>query len=700
MRKLEIFGVPPDAGVRVLTGLETATRLKSFSAWGNPVSDITPLIGLQKLHYLNLNGTSVSDLKPFANLTKLTHLFVSSNRISDISPLAGLVSLTELDLIENGISNISPLAKLTRLKRLALENNLIIDVSSLAKLTQLKWLGIQHNLIADFSPLETLLESTVIVSHNNPGFRGGPKIEGPWLWVTAPGELNAEGRAHLSNMDLLAAASNDDVTEQRIATDGATEGDIVGNSTWTAGELNARDENNVNTMLRARGLNPSQHSEYVVYGSTTLYTPREQDTKMFVGSDKGTKVWLNGVLIRKHTGHYFDHDYHTFFPVTLKRGKNVLLVAIDNNDGDKWSGYFGFDLGTEYVVSTSGVQYGLPETAIHIGDTFTVSLNAENISDLAGWQFDITFDPTLLEAVEVIEGDFLKAGDGIVFFQEGVIDNQSGKIIGLNAARVGKDGVTGIGTLLSVTFSSKSTGESRLALHNFQLWSITNELIVVEPYEVVIIIEDKILVGDVNQDGWVNILDMVLVSQNFGQTTSDNSKVDVNDDGIINIRDLILVAQYLGESTTSAAPSVLLINSVDGLEPKMLQTWIEMAQLEDDGSLAFRDGIAYLQSLLALLVPEETALLPNYPNPFNPETWIPYQLSEPAEVVLRIYTVNGELVRTLALGHRLAGIYASRTRAAYWDGTNDVGESVASGIYFYTLTSGDFTVTRKLLIRK
>ena len=121
----------------------------------------------------------------------------------------------------------------------------------------------------------------------------------------------------------------------------------------------------------------------------------------------------------------------------------------------------------------------------------------------------------------------------------------------------------------------------------------------------------------------------------------------------------------------------------------MVQAWIERAQVEDDGSVAFREGIAYLQSLLALLIPEEMALLPNYPNPFNPETWIPYQVSEPAAVTLRIYSVNGILVRTLALGQMPAGIYQSRSRAAYWDGRNDVGESVASGIYFYTLTAGD-----------
>ena len=134
--------------------------------------------------------------------------------------------------------------------------------------------------------------------------------------------------------------------------------------------------------------------------------------------------------------------------------------------------------------------------------------------------------------------------------------------------------------------------------------------------------------------------------------------------------------------------------------PLMIQAWIERAQAENDGSIAFQQGIAKLQQLLASLIPEETALLANYPNPFNPETWIPYQLSESADVTLRIYAVNGSLIRTLALGQMPAGVYQSRSRAAYWDGRNDVGEPVASGIYFYTLTIDNFTATRKMLIRK
>ena len=97
---------------------------------------------------------------------------------------------------------------------------------------------------------------------------------------------------------------------------------------------------------------------------------------------------------------------------------------------------------------------------------------------------------------------------------------------------------------------------------------------------------------------------------------------------------------------------------------------------------------------------QPTALLENYPNPFNPETWIPYQLSEAAEVTVTIHSSDGKLVRTLELGQMPAGAYSDKDRAAYWDGQNEQGEPVASGVYFYTLTAGDFSATRKMVIRK
>ena len=112
-----------------------------------------------------------------------------------------------------------------------------------------------------------------------------------------------------------------------------------------------------------------------------------------------------------------------------------------------------------------------------------------------------------------------------------------------------------------------------------------------------------------------------------------------------------------------------------------------------------------LEELLQLLtemkaIPEASALLPNYPNPFNPETWIPYHLAKATDVTLTIHDLHGRVVRVLDFGHQHAGIYQSRGRAAYWNGKNQSGEKVASGLYFYTLTAGDFNATRKLLIAK
>ena len=117
------------------------------------------------------------------------------------------------------------------------------------------------------------------------------------------------------------------------------------------------------------------------------------------------------------------------------------------------------------------------------------------------------------------------------------------------------------------------------------------------------------------------------------------------------------------------------------------------------GAIANYNGPA-LAAQITVTADRENALLANFPNPFNPETWIPYQLSKSTQVTITIYAVNGQIVRELALGHQPAGTYQNRSRAAYWDGRNELGEPVASGVYFYTITAGDFTATRKMLIQK
>ena len=653
-------------------------NLEYIFCWGHAISDLSPLAGLTKLEEINFCGGDISDLTPLAGLAGLKELYLASEKISDVSPLAGLTRLTRLSLAENEISDISSITGLAQLEWLNLGENEISDVSPLASLANLTWMDLSNNEISNFSPLDRSRENIKLIWYGNPAFpKGGPKIEGPWLWVLL---LNTELS---SSMDLLSKASGSTVTETEIATHGAIEGQSVGDDVWTFHRLPPTGRANIEDMLQR-----SIH-DGVLYGSISLYSPRQQETTMYVGGEDGVKVWLNGDMVYEDLRRREADDYETFFPVTLKEGRNVLLVAVHTLG----TGFFGFEPGTEYTVANPGVGYTFSKTPIHLGDTFTLNIRAETVFDLAGWQFDIAFDPAALEAIDVSEGDFLKTDGGSTFFQGGSIDNTAGKITGLSAARF-SGGVSGVGTLLQVRFKAKSAGETQLALQKFQFGSVTGDLIPAGPHQIRITVEGQIATGDVNRDGIVSILDLILVAQQLGKRVPTGSPVDVTGDGVVSILDLIRVAQ--GIAGSPAAPTV----RTDSVGAATIEAWIVQAQLEDDGSLAFKQGVENLQNLLASLIPEATALLANYPNPFNPETWIPYQLAESAEVTLTIYDTNGQLVRHLALGHQAAGIYRSRSRAAYWDGRNQLGESVVSGLYFYTLTAGEFTATRRMLILK
>ncbi len=107
-----------------------------------------------------------------------------------------------------------------------------------------------------------------------------------------------------------------------------------------------------------------------------------------------------------------------------------------------------------------------------------------------------------------------------------------------------------------------------------------------------------------------------------------------------------------------------------------------------------------VQMQVGNVLPQKTILGQNFPNPFNPETWIPYQLKQNTDVTLRIFDVSGRLIRTLDLGHKSTGLYVTISTAAYWDGKNDAGETVSSGIYFYTLQTENFSATRRMVILK
>ena len=237
---------------------------------------------------------------------------------------------------------------------------------------------------------------------------------------------------------------------------------------------------------------------------------------------------------------------------------------------------------------------------------------------------------------------------------------------------------------------------------------------------------------DVNADGQVNVLDLILVAVFYG-TRGDGLPADVNADGIVNVQDFAAVAAGVdaaGALPLQAVEAALLAAAAQagdieaiagaptGFGNRHQRAWsrniayrnvatalVDVRHLAETGDVRLGEAVVLLSELLHLLteinaIPQKMALLPNYPNPFNPETWIPYHLAADTDVTLTIYNIQGDVVRQLMLGQQPAGVYESRGRAAYWDGRNQIGEPVASGLYFYTLTAGDFTATRKLLIAK
>ena len=533
-----------------LSVFEDLVSLREYHSWGTPILNLSGLAKLPSLRKLDICGGEISDLSPLSEATHLRELYLAGNEITDVSPLANLTGLTTLNLKHNKISDVSTLSGLPSLRRLYLEDN----------------------LIRDFSPLSAFGEHVVISKRGNPGapsggvvhnYHGtppaGPKITGPWLWVIVPGTW-------LGNTDWLAEASGGFVTERKVATLGAREGKSVGQSKWRAHSLAPVGHDNINDMTDALGWGKrSEIYDHIVYGFVSLKSPLHQETTMLVGSNDAVMVWLNGELVHKALVDRGADDYQDAFPVTLKQGTNVLLVAVDNNGHGDFSGFFGFAAGTTYSVNP-------PDTLIRA---------------IPAW--------------------------------------------------------------------------------------------------------------DVNKDGDVSILDLILVAQDFGKATSSNSRTDVNKDGKRNILDVTLVAKHIDAAMVAAAPVLTRDNHIS---PAVIAAWIARAEAFNDGSLAFKEGIANLKHLLAAMTPKRTAVLRNYPNPFNPETWIPYQLAEPSEVGVSIYDATGAVVRTLSLGHQPAGTYQEKHRAAYWDGRNAVGEPVASGLYFYTLTAGDFSGTGKMLIRK
>ena len=202
---------------------------------------------------------------------------------------------------------------------------------------------------------------------------------------------------------------------------------------------------------------------------------------------------------------------------------------------------------------------------------------------------------------------------------------------------------------------------------------------------------------DVNGDGAVDAKDSdVLIIAVAAEIT--DAKYDVNGDGTVDINDVVAVRA--NRDPGAAGAPTLVGMKLSAVQIDRLQEQIDLLIATNDRSPAALRTLIYLQQLLVTARPEKTQLLANYPNPFNPETWIPYELATDTHVRLTIYNTQGVVIRSLQFGHQSAGYYTGRDRAAYWDGRNALGEQVASGLYFYQLETDEMSLMRKMVILK
>ena len=676
--------------------------------------------------------------------------------------MAQLTQLTELDLSDNQISDITPLAQLTQLTDLNLWDNEISDVTPLAQLTQLTDLNLGYNPITDISPLRTIFPTSVVIEpdietekHLSIYWAEGSQIRRMDFANSHIQDIITAGTSRVKDVAL-------DITNRKIYwgsswdikranLDGTNAEDVIGglydrgfaldvsagkicwgdddlNPNIKCANLDGGDVQNIgkiNSFFSNIALDVAGGRIYWTTGSSDgLWRANLDgtDAQKFVNVNGrptdialdvagGKMYWTDGLYDGIQRANLDGTDIQdvvegsiTSLALDVSAGKIYWTargrigygsggkIRRANLDGNHVEDVVtGLHYPTGLVLNTLiNTKVNITPTSVTspvIGEQITFNLNITGGKTVAGYQANVLFDETALRYVSGANGDFLPAG---AFFVEPKVE---GNLVKLNAASLAGES-NGDGALGTLTFEVIAVKAPNVALSDVLLTDSAGEAFVptVENAEIT---EAPQLRGDVNGDGIVNIQDLVLVAGKLGQTGTNSA--DVNGDDVVNIQDLVLVAGALGNS--AAAPS-LHPHTLEMLTATEVKQWLSAAQRLGITDATSQRGILFLEQLLTTLTPKETGLLANYPNPFNPETWIPYHLAKDAEVTLHIYAVNGTLVRTLALGHQPAGMYQNRSRAAYWDGKNAFGESVASGVYFYTFTAGDFTATRKMLIKK
>ena len=617
------------------------TRLIVINNTG--IQDLTGLEHAANLTGLHLYSNQISDITPLAHLTNLTGLHLYNNRISDITPLAHLTNLTELDLRESPINNFTPLGSLTALTTLLLDGTQISDLTPLRNLTALNVLFLNRNQISDVTPLTNLtalteLQLTVNQISDASPLEGLTSLKRLALGRNSITDLAPLHRLREKNPSVSIDIIYVPVTQEPEVPD--TTAPEVPDTPDTSSEVSIPDEN-LRQAVRA-SLVPSE-------GPITQQRMAELK-----------EIYVERGRIRDLTGLEY---------ATQLSGLNVRINEIsDLSPLENLTNLRSLNLGQSQQINDLSPLENLTNlTYLEIG---YIEIGGSQINDLS----PLTRMTALTDLI-------------LVGHQIGDISPLAG-LTSLTKILLHDNQINGISALQNLT------ALTWLDLHNNQISDISA-------------LQNLTALRYLDLNG--NQISGISALQNLTALT----RLDLHNNQISDIsalQNLTALSSYLGlhdnqisdvtplENLTSLRNLNLAGNPIADLAPLRRLKENNPSMYIDIDINADLNNAPLAPS--APLIPAETALLSNYPNPFNPETWIPYQLAKSAEVTLSIYDVRGVVVRRLVLGHRPAGFYRSRGRAAHWDGRNQLGEKVATGLYFYTLTAGEFTATGKMLIQK
>ena len=646
------------AEISDLRGLEHATNLTTLNLYGNQLTDLSPLSGLESLISLDLGKNTITDIESLSSLTALTSLHLDGNELTNFSPLSSLTGLSILHLSRTGIRDLSVLESLTTLTDLYLRGNEISDISALSGLTALGWLFLEQNEISDVSPLVGLEALTSLRLLGNPVSNASvlyPLTQGSLIDVDIeiPRPFVPVCDRTPQVRDAIVAALPDvsdcaDVTAADLAS--ITDLDL---SFQNITALKANDFNGL-TALKYLYLHENKLSslpEGIFDGLTALeylylYSNDLSSLPDRIFDDltelKYLNLWNNGLSslpdrifddLTALKSLYLLHNKLSSLPAGIFDGLTALksLFLSHNELSSLPAGIFDKLTTLEWLYLSNNALRGLQED---IFDKLTalghLTLSFNELSSLPAGIFD---GLTALKSL---------------YLSDNAVDP------------------------LPVTVSLEQVGEAE-----FKATAHTGA-----PFDIVL---PLVVTNGSLDDGGTPSLTI-----STGKVESESVTVTRTPGTVDAVWVDIGTLPDLPEARNDSDDGRLLFHS--GYE-LVKSADLPLTVIEGLGAAA--PGIAAV-----VVLPNETTLSANYPNPFNPETWIPYQLANPSDVVISIYDGRGQVVRRLALGHQRAGYYTNRSRAAHWDGCNDMGERVASGVYFYHLRADTLSLLRKMVILK